>query len=205
MALTGTKLSVAKAQARNSAINEGIAMSLREFVHELHHRGGKGRWVDKLRQAQQVVATAVSKAAMISRTSYQQIGDALGLDAEMIRVCRKRFEALSNDGEWESLFDERAAERSDLTPVEWLEFAADYWKVDDLGFVRTSEKMTDEIRNPDDRKAPKQRIVYLESRIEDMYDAMLKAGKGRCVVVCVCLPYVARRPRPTCPRSARPC
>ena len=172
---------MAKAQARNNAINEGIAMSLREFVHELEHRGGKGRWADKLRQAQQVVATAVSKAAMISRTSYQQIGDALGLDAEMIGSCRKRFEALQNDGEWEQLFDERAAERSDTTPNEWLEFAADYWKVDDLGFVRTSEKMTDEIRDPDDRKAPKQRIVYLESRIEDMYDAMLKAGKTRCV------------------------
>jgi hypothetical protein len=39
--------------------------------------------------------------------------------------------------------------------------------------------MTDEIRDPDDRKAPKQRIVYLEARIQDMYDAMLKAGKAK--------------------------
>jgi ABC-type Fe2+-enterobactin transport system substrate-binding protein len=104
---------MAKAQARNAAINEGIALSLREFVHELHHRAGKGRWADKLRQAQQVVATAVSKAAMISRTSYKVIGDALGLDAEMIASCRKRFEALQNDGEWQKLFDDHVAERSE--------------------------------------------------------------------------------------------
>ena len=68
---------------------------------------------------------------------------------------------------------------SDSTPTEWLDFAADYWKLDDLNFVRTSEKMTDETRDPDDRKAPKQRIVYLEARIQDMYDAMLKAGKAK--------------------------
>ena len=169
---------MAAKRAHFAAVNEGIALSLREFVHAMHERGGKGRWPYKLRQAQQVIAAAVSKAAMISRTSYQEIGDALGLDAEMISACRKRFDAL-NDGDIEQLFDERAAERSDTTPDEWLEFAADYWKVDDLGFVRTSEKMSDEIRDPNDRKAPKQRVVYLESRIGDMYLAMKRAGEQR--------------------------
>ena len=50
---------------------------------------------------------------MISRTSYKVIGDALGLDAEMITSCRKRFEALQNDGEWQKLFDDHVAERSE--------------------------------------------------------------------------------------------
>ena len=154
-------------------------MSLREFVHALHDAGGKGRYPQKLSQAMQVVATAVAKASMLSRTSHAEIGDALGLNPRLLGACRARFDALQNDGEWETLFDDRGEERSDSIPEEWLDFARDYWTQDDLGFVRTSEKMSDEIRDPDNRKEPKQRIVYLESRIGEMYNAMVKAGKER--------------------------
>ena len=51
-----------------------------------------------------------------------------------------------------------------------------YWTEEDLGYVRRSEKMSDAIRNPNDRKAPKERLFSLEGRIGDMYEAMKTAG-----------------------------
>ena len=105
-----------------------------------------------------------------------QRGEALGLDSRAISACEERFSALQHDGEWEQLFNDRAAERSDTTPVAWLEFALDYWTQDDLQCVRTAESASAEIRNPQDRKAPKKRICYLEKGIGEMHTLMREAG-----------------------------
>lgn len=72
----------------------------------------------KVRQAQQVIATAVSMAAAlsVSNTTVKGIGTALGLEAKLIGACKARSESLS-DGEWETLFDYGSLERSDKTPV----------------------------------------------------------------------------------------
>jgi len=78
---------------------------------------------------------------------------------------------LANDGEWECLFDDRCAVRSDQLDEKWVEHALLYWTDPDLGFVRCSEKMCDAIRDPNNRKAPKQRLYTLETRIGDMYEA----------------------------------
>jgi hypothetical protein len=93
----------------------------------------------------------------------------------MISKCQARYDALS-DGDWEQLFDDRSAERADSLPQEWLNHALTYWTEEDLEYVRRSEKMSSAIRNPDDRKAPKERLCSLEGRIGDMYESMKAAG-----------------------------
>ena len=158
---------------------EAITSSLREFVHALHDAGGKGRYPGKVRDAQQVIATAVSRAAHYTKTSYKEIGDALGLDSRMIGKCALRFDELANDGNWEQLYDDRGAQRSDTTPKEWLDFALLYWTNQELGFVRESEVARDTIRNPDDKsdKLP-YRKCYLQKGIHEGHAEMLKAGKA---------------------------
>lgn len=103
----------------------------------------------------------------------------------MISKCEARFDALT-DGEWEELFDERQALRADQLPKEWREFALQFWKdpflADEHGqaynFVRRSERTSDEIRDPKDRKSKERhRIVWLEERIGVIYEAILEAGK----------------------------
>ena len=128
---------------------------------------------------QQVVATSVSQAAMHAGVPVKDVANAIGLNPRLVSQCKERFDALCNDGDWEQLFDDRGAVRSDELPEEWVEFALLYWTDEDLGFVRRSEKMSAAIRDPKDRKAPKQRLFTLEARIGDMYEAMKAAGKER--------------------------
>ena len=44
-----------------------------------------------------------------------------------------------NDGNWERLFDERGAERSDRMDTAWRAHAEQYWTDPQLGFVRAGE------------------------------------------------------------------
>ena len=83
---------MAKAEAHRHQLHEAITLSLRDFVHAIHEAGGDGRYPDKLRQAQQVVATAVSKAAVLTSVSYKEIGETLGLSARLISQCSERFD-----------------------------------------------------------------------------------------------------------------
>jgi hypothetical protein len=48
-------------------VAEGIAESLRSFVHALHEAGGKGRYPDKIRQAQQVWGANTRSEPPVSR------------------------------------------------------------------------------------------------------------------------------------------
>ena len=91
-----------KAKAHDNAVNAGIVASLAQFVQALHDAGGDGRYPEKIRQAQQVIASAVSKAAALSptNTSISEISSKLGLSARMVSKCQARFDALT-DGEWE--------------------------------------------------------------------------------------------------------
>jgi hypothetical protein len=134
-----------------------------------------------------VIAAAVSKAAALSKThtTVREVADALGLDQRMISKCEARFNALT-DGEWEQLFDDRQALRDDSLPKEWRDLALRFWidpfLTDQHGqlynFVRASERTSDEMRDPKDRKsAERWRIHWLEERIGVMYDAMLRDGK----------------------------
>lgn len=168
-----------RARERTRRLNEGIALSLRDFVHLLHDAGGKGRYPDKLRQAMQVVATSVSQAAIFAKVPVKDVADALGLNRDLISKCKARYDALLNDGDWEQLFDDRGATRSDTLSQEWLDFALGYWTQEDLGYVRRSERMSAAIRNPNDRKAPKERLFSLEGRIGDMYESMKATGIAR--------------------------
>ena len=156
-------------------VAEGIVLSLRQFVHALHDAGGNGHYPYKIRQAQQVIAAAVSKADAISssRTTVTEIADALGLDCRLISKCEARYDALSN-GEWEQLFDDRQAVRSDTMDPEHIALALYFWKDEFLSdadgqaynFVRRSEKAKDELCDPRDRKSGvRHRIIWLEERI----------------------------------------
>lgn len=193
------------------AITESIA----EFVKALHAAGSDGRYPTKCRQAMQVgatrtaacsvrhapdlylrahasplqvVATAVSRAALTNGVSYTDVGKAIGLDRRMISKCEERFLALQADGDWEQLFDDRCAERSDKLKDEWKEFALCFWTEETLAdgydnaynFVRKSERTKDEMRDPNNRKSKETtRVVWLEARIGDMYEAMKKAGVAK--------------------------
>lgn len=74
-------------------VNEGIVASIAWFVTALHNAGGGGRYPLKVRQAQQVIATAVSQAAALSmsNTTVKEIGKMLGLDPKLIGKSEKRF------------------------------------------------------------------------------------------------------------------
>ena len=168
-------------------VNAGIVASISQFVDALNHAGGDGRYPDKIRQAQQVICTAVSRAAALSptKTSVKEIAETLGLERHMIAKCEARLEALS-DGEWEQLFDDRQAVRSDTMDDAWHVYAESFWTDEEmldesnnlLNFVRRSESMSDEIRDPKDRKAPERyRIYWLEETISVMYQTMLRLGK----------------------------
>ena len=121
-----------------------------------------------------------------TRTTISEIGETLGLDRHMISKCQRRFDQL-DDGEWEELFDDRQALRSDIMDGTWVEFARKYWTDSFLAdpetgeaynFVRRSEKMSDEMRDPSDRKSKdRYRIFWLEEKVNVMYEAMKKAGK----------------------------
>ena len=169
------KDNVKKVVEHRRDVAEGIVLSLRQFVHALHDAGGNGRYPDKVRQAQQVITAAVSKAAAISpsHTTIKEIADALGLDPRTISKCEARYDALS-DGEWEQLFDDRQSVRSDTMDPEHIAFAVEFWKDEFLAdadgqaynFVRRSEKTKDELCDPSDRKSgARHRIVWLEERI----------------------------------------
>lgn len=168
-------------------VAEGITDSLGRFVHALHDAGGDGRYPDKIRQAMQVITTAVSKAAALSRThtTVKEIGDALGLNPKAISACRARFDAL-HDGDWEELFDARQSYRCDHIDEEWVEFALEYWTEPDLfdengeayNFTRCAESASKVVRNPKDRKTNEtHRIHWLEERVHVIYSAMLQRGK----------------------------
>lgn len=167
----------------NRDVAEGIARSVRRFVHALHDVSGGGRPPNKVRQAMQVIATAVSRAAALapSRVTVKEIGDALGLNPRMISRCTERFDALT-DCDWEQLFDDRGAERADKLPSEWKEFATLFWTdemlADEQGsmynYVRASEKKSDEVRDPTDRKSDERfRIHWLQENVGVMYQEMV--------------------------------
>lgn len=158
---------------------------MRAFVHALHDVSN-GRPPNKVRQAVQVIATAVSHAAALapSRVTVKEIGDALGLNPRMITKCRARFDALS-DCDWEQLFDDRGAERDDKLAPEWKEFARQFWTdemlADEQGnmynYVRASEKNSDDIRDPAHRKSDESfRIHWLQENVGVMYKEMVRRG-----------------------------
>ena len=138
-----------------------------------------GAYPGKIRHAQQVLATAVSRAAHYTNTSYKEIGERLGLSQRMISQCAARFDALANDGEWERLYDDSWAERADKTPLAWRDLALQYWTDAELGFVRAAESARETMRNPDDRsdKQP-YRKFYLQKAIHEGHTEMLRAGKA---------------------------
>lgn len=126
-----------KEQEHEHAVNAGIIASIAEFVRALHDNGGDGRYPEKIRQAQQVICTAVSKAAVLSptNTSIREISRKLGLSEKMISKCKvsspflsrqspifswpvpaqERFDSLT-DGEWEEIFDDHAKAQGNSEP-----------------------------------------------------------------------------------------
>lgn len=178
---------VSKIVDRHNEIAVGISNSVRRFVHALHDAGGNGRYPDKIRQALQVISTAVCRAAALSKTkiTFKEVGDALGLDPAMISKCQARFDAL-DDGEWEQLFDTRGARRSDQMREEWVEFARQFWEDPELAdendeaynFTRRAEATSAVVRDPSNRKSGDwHRIHWLEESIVVMFTAMLERGK----------------------------
>lgn len=160
-------------------VAEAITGSLREFVHALHDAGGAGRYPTKIRHAQQILATAVSRAAHYTRTSYREVGNYLGLDARLIGKCAARFDELQGDGAWEQLYDDRSRERADVTPPAWRDFALHYWTDDSLGLVRPSEVARDTMRNPSDRSDKSSyRKFYLQKNLGEGHAEMFAAGKA---------------------------
>lgn len=180
---------VAKIQKHRRDITEGIADSLRSFVHALHNAGGDGRYPTKIRQALQVISASVSRAVALAPAAItiQEVGDALGLNPRSISESKARFNALS-DGEWEEIFDDRSNVRNDMMNEEWVEFASEYWSEPELvdenneayTFTRRSESMSQVVRDPTDRtNKVYHRVHWLEERISVMYQAMLSRGMQR--------------------------
>ncbi|KAL1507762.1 hypothetical protein AB1Y20_007372 [Prymnesium parvum] len=168
-------------------IAEGIVDSIRRFVHALHDAGGNGRYPQKIRQAMQVIATAVCRAVALSKAkiTIKEVGDALGLNPNLVSECKKRFDSL-DDGEWEQLFDDRGTKRSDAMCEEWVEFAREFWTNPELAnesheaynFTRRAESMSKVVRDPAQRKGGEtHRIHWLEETIGLMHETMLKRGK----------------------------
>jgi len=133
----------------------------------------------------QVIATAVSNAAARYGVSYKAIGARLGLNPELIGKCKARFDSLVRDGEWEQLFEERGTLRSDMLPDDWKAHARAFWTDEQLldvqgqpyGFLRSSERAKDQIRDPANRTSKETfRIIWLEARVGDVYEAMKAAG-----------------------------
>jgi hypothetical protein len=128
----------------------------------------------------------VSNAAARYGVTYKAIGERLGLNPELIGKCKARFHSLVRDGEWEQLFEERGALRSDRLPDEWKAHARAFWTDEELlhptlgtpyGFLRSSELAKDQIRDPANRTSKETfRIIWLEARLGDVYEAMKVAG-----------------------------
>lgn len=167
---------------------EGITNSLRRYVEALHAVGGSGRYVCKVRKALQVVSTAVCRAASFTkggRATFQELGEMLGMNSRLISSCQARFDSLDN-GDWEELFDERGAARSDQICDGWIAFATEFWTNPELAdenneaynFTRRAESMSKSLRDPKDRKSKERhRVHWLEESVGTIYEAMVARGK----------------------------
>ena len=107
------------------------------------------------------------------------------LKLSAVHVWQARFDALS-DGEWDQIYDDEQKQRSDTTPDMWIDHARQFWTQPFLAnehgaaynYVRRSEKSSDEMRDPKDRKSPDRfRVLWLEARIGEMYEEMVRVGK----------------------------
>lgn len=162
--------------------------SVRRYVEALHEAGGNGRYPAKVRQALQVVATAVCRAQSCTKgfnTSFQEVSQMLGLNARLISASQARFDAL-DDGEWEELFEERGAIRSDKIPDEWVDFASQFWNDPELAdekneaynFTRRAESMSKSVRDPKNRRSTdRHRVHWLEESVGTIYETMVARGK----------------------------
>ena len=97
----------------------------------------------------------------------------MGLSPTLIIECKQRFYSL-DDGEWEQLFDDRGAKRSDVMCEDWAEFAREFCTNPELAnesheaynFTRRVELTSKVVRDPDHRKGGEtHRIHWLEETL----------------------------------------
>lgn len=149
-----------------------IRNSLKAFFETLQDKYN-GRYPNHIRAAQQAVCAAIANACPPRKLLV--IADSVGANVERLSEGRKHWSQWV-DGTSESLMDLRGKIRSDSMDEEWIDFAIGIWKDN----ARRSERAKDSLRNPRDKSdRVLYRVYWLEVRIGDIHELILKEGKRK--------------------------
>ena len=129
------------------------------------------RYVNDIRAAQQAVASAI--ACELEHGQFRRAQRMTSLRREKLAAGHARFHAWL-EGEVESLYDTRGAERSDRYPEEHRQWTHQFW----LDECRASEKAKDGIRNPHDRSDKQyHRLHWCTESKKNLHAKCIEEGK----------------------------
>ena len=139
-----------------------------------------GRYCHNDRVSRQNILAAAS--CKVPRGYMTSVSQMLGQRRSMLRKVRGMFDAYEA-GDRETIHDTQEAS-CNAYPQEWADFVVKMFTEQEYGFVRKSERMKDDIRNPRSRSDEKlYRIRWRECRYQDMLlgdgenPGMLELGK----------------------------
>lgn len=149
-----------------------VLESLRNFEATLRQRFS-GRYPNEFRAVHQAVSAAIT--SKVPRNKLSVVAEATGFSLESLADGRRRW-ALWFDGNEEHLIEFRGRVRSDKMDEAWIEFAVSVWETE----TRPDPSTKCSIRNPHNRSDEKlYRIHYLDMRIGDMHQLILKKGREK--------------------------
>jgi hypothetical protein len=136
----------------------------------------KGRYPNAVRQDLQALLSVVASKCK----DLKALAAHVGADYEMLLLRRKVYDdfvAAKGLHPPQCLHDLRSKERSDKTPIEWIEFAKLYFLPP---YTRPGEKKRDQIRN---RHDPKDKVKYtrhyFDDRPRDVHEQLVKDGTAK--------------------------
>lgn len=149
-----------------------VRNSLKAFFETLQDSYA-GRYPNHIRAAQQAVCAAIANA--VPPRKLHVVSEELGISVDRLSEGRKHWSQWMS-GDRNSLMDLRGKIRDDEMKEEWIEFAVDTWKT----LTRRSERAKDSLRNPNDKSDTRlYRIHWLEVRIRDIHDFIVREGKRK--------------------------
>ena len=147
-----------------------IRNSLKAFFEKIQDRFN-GRYPNQIRAAQQAVCAAIGNKVPPRKLSV--VADAVGVPVQQLALGRKHWSEWCN-GDTDTIMELRGKVRSDAMNEEWISFAVSV-RTDN---TRRSERAKDSLRNPRDKSDKVlYRVHWLEVRIGDIHDLILKEGK----------------------------
>ena len=156
---------VSRAEQNELRAQKFIVCSLRHALRTLRHRH-IGRYTHSDRVLQQSILSSAS--CKLPAGTLAAAARILDTDERDLALAQSRWEEYEA-GE-RTVFDE--AEKA-ATPYQYVEFVREQW----LERTRESERMRDEIRNPNDKSDPiLYRVHYQEDRTIDLLDDVFEAG-----------------------------